>query len=156
MNKEQKISIYYTSSHDVDDELRHPYRFCNLDTELTDKDVEKYYRKLPNWVIDDLSNVLVVGDIESASDEIELANRIFSSMNQYQQNPLSPDFHKTWRGVFDMKGQEWLEQNEVHHTSMSVGDMICFEQSIDSTDGPVDVRRYLYCQSVGWAVIDMV
>ncbi|MDA9991644.1 hypothetical protein N9E35_01415 [Candidatus Marinimicrobia bacterium] len=77
-------------------------------------------------------------------------------MNSYPTNPLAPEYHQVQTGIMDRKGQHWLDENDVSHTSMSMGDMVMTERTVDSTDGPVTIRKFLYCQSNGWKQFDLV
>lgn len=158
MTEEYGFAIYYASYHELDrDKDRHPYQFSNIGEEwnepLTEELIEKYYKKLPDWVIEDLVQTELQKHFEN---EQVFADDIFRLLNYYPTNPLAPEFHQAQTGVLDRKGQNWLDENDVMHTSMSVGDLVMIEKSVDSTDGPVTVKHFLYCQREGWNEFDLI
>ena len=165
MTEEYGFAIYYASYHELDrDKDRHPYQFSDIGEEwnepLTEELIEKYYKKLPDWAIEDLVHKTEIEDrlyryMHQWNEQI-FADDIFRLLNYYPTNPLAPEFHQAHSGVLDRKGQDWLEENAVHHTSMSVGDLVMIEKSVDSTDGPVTVKHFLYCQNTGWNEFDLI
>ena len=168
MTEKYGFAIYYASYHELDrNKDRHPYQFSNIGEEwnepLTEELIEKYYKKLPDWVIEDLvKNTGLRGrryhnqDLWTDEYDKVFADEIYQLMNYYPTNPLAPEFHQEHTGVLDRKGQEWLEENDVAHTSFSSGDLVMIELSVDSTDGPVTVRKFLYCQRKGWERFELI
>ncbi len=169
MTEKYGFAIYYASYHELDRHKdRHPYQFSNIGEEwnepLTEELIEKYYKKLPDWVNEDLVQTQTelerYFDLDQGlwTDEYDqvFADDIYKLLNYYPTNPLAPEFHQAQRGVLDRKGQDWLDENDVSHTSMSMGDMVMIELPVDSTDGPVTVRKFLYCQNRGWKKFDLI
>lgn len=158
------FAIYYTSSHEHEDERnnRHPFRFMDLEEEMTQEKIDRYYQRLPDWVIEDLV-MSGLGDVHrypndewSSRKRENFADAIYSAMNNYNRNPLATNFHAHYGREDIRKGQDWMDEHEVHHTSMSMGDLVVFEKTVDSTDGPVTIQRFLYCQGAGWAEFTLV
>lgn len=159
------FAIYYASSHEHEDERnnRHPFRFMDLDEKMTQEKIDRYYQRLPDWVIEDLVQsglgVVLKGHPEdgwSSRQRESFADAIYSAMNTYNRNPLATNFHEFYGREDIRKGQDWMDEHEVHHTSMSMGDMVVFEKTVDSTDGPVTIQQFLYCQASGWAEFTLV
>jgi hypothetical protein len=80
----------------------------------TKADIEKDYKELPiskkywsAWQLD---------LIDSKEDILE---QLFLLFNRYQTNPMSTD-----------EMQNWIKENKVSHTSMSVGDIVILDNDI--------------------------
>ena len=160
------FAIYYASSHEHEDKRnnRHPFRYMDLNEEngpMTQEKIDRYYQRLPDWVIEDLV-MSGLGDVwldhlhKYQKNQTYFADAIYSAMNNYIRNPLATNFHKHYGRKDIRKGQDWMDDHEVHHTSMSMGDLVVFEKTVDSTDGPVTIQRFLYCQASGWAEFTLV
>lgn len=97
------------------------------------KDIEKWYmdvmyhKKLPS--LDDIKRDYVELPITiDIKDETELG-KIFYTLN-CDNNPMgAPEY------------QQWIRDNNVHHTSMSVGDVAQLGD------------RYYICKNIGWEEI---
>ena len=124
MQKERQVQILYFNN-----DCRE-FRFQSEDLPSQEQ-VDKLWKKLPDWVwkkMDDDPSIYFMHNDE------QLCDGIFYRLNHYDLNPLSPDFYEDG----NMIGQNWMKENNVGHTSMSVGDIVV----IDGT--------HYYCASFGW------
>jgi len=92
----------------------------------TKEEIETDYVTLP---IPDDFWFKVFGDLnpKTEEDRIAVLDSIFSDMNRYEINPMAM---KNETDVDGKKMQQWLKDNEIRHTSMSVGDVIILDNSI--------------------------
>tara|TARA_B100000287_G_scaffold435624_1_gene505044 strand:- start:9916 stop:10497 length:582 start_codon:yes stop_codon:yes gene_type:complete len=146
MEHTDRLKILYCKSRD--------FRF--QDEKLpTMEEIEEHWQELPEWVVENL--------VEDGMNFLNPLEEIYRRMNNYNTNPLAVEFHHKNRdeGWFSAPensriGQEWLKENGVGHTSMSVGDIIVV---IDPeynywnfNDGWSDQSKngYYYCMSIGF------
>lgn len=112
----------------------------------TKEQIDALYVSLPNSTVLDVIEQLqpvsgyhwskVVGNLDRVSDQI------FHIMNHDNRNPLSISFHK--HGIDgDRTMQNWMGDNGLGHTSMSVNDVVAYRL----TDGWI----YHRCMARGWA-----
>jgi len=117
----------------------------------TKEQIDALYVPLPNSVVLDVIEQLqpvwgyhwskVVGNLDTVSDQI------FHIMNHDNRNPLSVSFHK--HGIDgDRTMQNWMGDNGLGHTSMSMNDVIAYRL----TDGWV----YHSCRALGWAWLPVI
>ena len=121
-----KIRVFYPTrnkerNYDRDWDIRVGYKY----EKPTQADIERDYKELPiqgHWQ-------KVFGDVNPIREEDKEAflDAIFTDMNNDNLNPMSTDIM-----------QNWIRQNKVSHTSMSVGDVIALD----------DV--FYVCATEGW------
>lgn len=120
----------------------------------TEEQFERNWKALPDWVWENIE--FNAGDWLTDLSTGELLNNIYRRMNDFEANPLSigflsrrPENEEDEVGFRFMTdgtevsgnprfGQDWLEENGVDHTSMSVGDIV-----------EINGHRW-HCQSIGW------
>ena len=123
MKKERQVQILYFNN----DCREFAFQSEDLPTQ---EQVDKLWKQLPDWVVDEFHYIIKHEEWKHES----LCDRIFYLLNHYEHNPLAIDFYEDQ----NPKGQNWLKENNVGHTSMSVGDIVV----IDGT--------HYYCASFGW------
>jgi len=96
----------------------------------TKEEIAEHWVELPDWVYENLA--------EDGMCHGNLCENIFRRMNSYDTNPLAQEYPANKRiaayeEFTEAKllapenpriGQDWLRDNDVGHTSMSVGDII--------------------------------
>jgi len=80
----------------------------------TKKEIEADYMTLP--IPNDYWSKFDMPDDEY---EHQILDTIFKIMNNYDINPMSTE-----------ENQQWLKDNEIRHTSMSVGDIVILDNNI--------------------------
>lgn len=123
MQKERQVQILYFNS-----DCRE-FRFQSEDLPSPEQ-VNELWEQLPDWVVEGLAPQITF----MYREEEALCDRIFYLMNHYEHNPLAIDFYEDE----NPKGQNWIKENNLDHTSMSVGDIVV----LDGT--------HYYCASLGW------
>ncbi len=111
-----QASIYYCVGNHRDESFAkniYDKTFFSRDEEpinitVTKDDVEKFWVKMP------ITETLVVDDIDRA------LNHLFAKYNTYSNNPYSDE---------NDEGQTMLRSSGAHHTSMSVNDLICIDNT---------------------------
>lgn len=147
----------------VEDEF--PPKFKFGDTLPNVKELRENWKVLPDWVYENLAEDGInleygddmAKDIEYGSVERfgNLMENIFRRMNSYETNPLAIEYPHRIDCYEDGEtpkllepdnpriGQEWMKEHNVHHTSMSVGDI-------------VEINGKLWhCQSAGWKLMNI-
>ena len=120
-------------------------------THLKSYNLNALYVPLPNSVVLDVIEQLqpvsgyhwskVVGNLDTVSDQI------FHIMNHDNRNPLSVSFHK--HGIDgDRTMQNWMGDNGLGHTSMSVNDVIAYRL--------IDGWIYHRCAARGWEWLPVI
>lgn len=121
------------------------------DIPSTKEQIDALYVPLPNSVVLDVIEQLqpvsghhwskVVGNLDTVSDQI------FHIMNHDSRNPLSVSFHK--HGIDgDRTMQNWMRDNGLGHTSMSMNDVIAYRL--------IDGWVYHRCRALGWEWLPVI
>lgn len=97
--------------------------------------IKELWTPLPDWVVARIDFFCL--DDEETDVGKWMLDPTYHSLNRYDMNPLAAEYY----APPSLIGQEWMKQNGVNHTSMSVGDIIV----IDGT--------YYYCANFGWDVL---
>ena len=101
----------------------------------TKEEIAEHWVELPDWVYENLA--------EDGMCHGNLCENIFRRMNSYDTNPLAEEYPNridSYEEFTEPKllapenpriGQDWLRDNDVGHTSMSVGDIIevCYPEN---------------------------
>ena len=144
----------------VEDEFPPKFKFGDALPNL--KELRENWKVLPNWVYENLAEdgMSIEYDDHMAKDEElprfgNLLENIFRRMNSYETNPLALEYvmridcyengqtPKLLEPDNPRFGQEWMKEHNVHHTSMSVGDI-------------VEINGKLWhCQRTGWKLINI-
>ena len=145
MEHTDMLKILYCKSRD--------FRF--QDENLPTKgEIEEHWQELPEWVVENLA--------EDGMNFLSPLEEIYRRMNNYNTNPLAVEYHHKNRDEGlnlepfcapenSRTGQEWLKENGIGHTSMSVGDIIVVNHpSLEIENG------YYYCMSIGFDKIHSI
>jgi len=119
-----EIKIYYPKrtpeanwENDWDVKVNYKHQYPTL------ADIENDYKQLPvspeYWAI-----------LELNDDKDFVLDKIFSLFNHYSTNPMSRE-----------EAQQWIRNNNVSHTSMSIGDVVALDD------------EYYVCDTEGWTKI---
>ena len=127
----------------------------------TKQEIEEQWAELPSWVVFNLEeDGLCLVPSQDNQPKFTLED-IFRRMNSYATNPLAEEY-RNWDGKgrincydeFDNAiplepdnprfGQNWMSENEVGHTSMSIGDIVVIEGYGEIYDG------YYYTMNFGF------
>ena len=116
----------------VEDEF--PPKFKFGDTLPNVKELRENWKVLPDWVYENLAED-GMNAYETNPRAIEYPHRIDCYEDGETPKLLEPDNPRI--------GQEWMKEHNVHHTSMSVGDI-------------VEINGKLWhCQSAGWKLMNI-
>ncbi len=146
MEATDMLKILYCKSRD--------FRFQD-DTIPTKGEIEKHWQELPEWVVENLA--------EDGMDFLNPLEEIYRRMNHYDTNPLAVEYPHRIDSYEDGEtpkllepenpriGQEWMKENGVGHTSMSVGDIIVVNGiTADIRNADATKNGYYYCMKIGF------
>ena len=159
MEHTDMLKILYCKSRD--------FRF--QDEKLPTKgDIEEHWQELPEWVVENLAEDGLAWYFRTNIERtlVRWLEEIYRRMNNYNTNPLAVEYHHKNRDEEDLTskyapniikadssiGQEWLKENGIGHTSMSVGDIIVVNHPSISKMG----NGYYYCMSIGFDKIHSI
>ena len=152
MEATDMLKILYCTSRD--------FRF--QDEKLPTKgEIEEHWKELPDWVVENLA--------EDGMNFLDPLEEIYRRMNNYNTNPLAVEYPHRIDCYEDGEtpkllepenpriGQEWMKENGVSHTSMSVGDIIVVN-GYGTHDWTATTTKdgYYYCMKVGFDKIHSI
>ncbi len=146
------LKILYCKSRD--------FRFQD-DNIPTKGEIEEHWQELPEWVVENLA--------EDGMNFLDPLEEIYRRMNNYNTNPLAVEYPhridcyengetpKLLEPENPRIGQEWLKENGVGHTSMSVGDIIVVNRQPTFVLGDLESKNgYYYCMKIGFDKIHSI
>jgi hypothetical protein len=127
----------------------------------TKKQIEEGWVELPAWVVENLmeDGMNLLGPTGKGPMEA-----VFHRMNSYATNPLAGEYPNRidcYEEGEEPKlldnpriGQEWMAENNVHHTSMSVGDIVWIDGYGEEEGFEPSCNGHYYCMNRGFQKVE--